>query len=124
MSENKIESFIIYKKVNRNIKPSDWHKNFIKIFSVVEYDFNKKLWNFFDCKNYYGERTLKTSIKNNMLINYLTLISNNDVEYTIQFLPDMFMNNRRYTYNSYDLNNENLSKIKTCINLILQMPRQ
>jgi hypothetical protein len=123
MSENKIESFVIYKKVNRNIKPSDWHKNFIKIFSVVEYDFNKKLWNFFDCKNYYGERTLKTSIKNNMLINYLTLISNNDVEYTIQFLPDMFMNNRRYTYNSYDLNNENLSKIKTCINLILQMPR-
>ena len=124
MSENKIESFIIYKKVNRNIKPSDWHKNFIKIFSVVEYDFNKKLWNFFDCKNYYGERTLKTSIKNNMLINYLTLISNNDVEYKIQFLPDMFINNGRYTYNCYDLNNENLSEIKTCINLILQMPRQ
>ena len=54
-----------------------------------------------------------------MLINYLTLISNNDVEYKIQFLPDMFTNNRRYTYNCYDLNNENLSQIKTCINLIL-----
>ena len=122
--DNKIFAFTIYEPLDRPIVTDDWNNGIVNIFSEVYYDFDKKLWFFYNSEN--GEiTTLKTTIKNNALMSYLNLIHINNNEYKIMFQNEMFssrsIDGEMYCNCDYNLNEK--SKIKKCINLIYQMPR-
>ncbi len=117
-----VEAFVIYEKLEGQMAISDWTNGKIKIFSVVKYNFQKKCWFFYNCEKFHGERTLKTSIKNNMLLNYLKIINKINKQYRLMFLPQMFQYGKNdHESTEYTLNDT--SNIKECINLIYQMPR-
>jgi hypothetical protein len=119
--DNKIYVFTIYEPLDRSITVDDWNQGIVNIFSDVYYDFNKKLWFFYNSENG-AITTFKTSIKNNGLMSYLNIIySSSPNKYKIMFQHDMFSSNSdRYADFDYNLNEK--SKIKKCINLIYQIP--
>jgi hypothetical protein len=119
--DNKTHEFTIYEPLDRPITVDDWNQGNVNIFSEVYYDFNKKLWFFYNSENG-AITTLKTTIKNNALMSYLNIIyCSSPNKYKIIFHHDMFTNNSD-GYTDFDYNLNEKSKIKKCINLIYQMP--